>query len=274
MDKMVFRAYAVTNEIDLNKIAAKCNIPKKYTWEEPLILQENVLSSIFNKNISEGQKILVFSFGSIVFINSPSENEKPFIEYLKKGKDDIDVANYKKYSDYYELQVTENAEIELTDRYLTVPNFEVFYPELVSTVIAKSVALEKTEEHLSGILDNLEGMIDKLEKGKLNVGNKEIAKATSKIVRHEYNTIAYIMILDKPDITWSNSDAKNLYELMAEFFELNDRYITLKEKTDILNNVLSGFSSISHSIRGLFVEWVIVILILIEIILMIADLLK
>lgn len=271
---MVFRAYAVTNEIDLNKIAAKCNIPKKYTWEEPLILQENVLSSIFNKNISEGQKILVFSFGSIVFINSPSENEKPFIEYLKKGKDDIDVANYKKYSDYYELQVTENAEIELTDRYLTVPNFEVFYPELVSTVIAKSVALEKTEEHLSGILDNLEGMIDKLEKGKLNVGNKEIAKATSKIVRHEYNTIAYIMILDKPDITWSNSDAKNLYELMAEFFELNDRYITLKEKTDILNNVLSGFSSISHSIRGLFVEWVIVILILIEIILMIADLLK
>jgi len=110
--------------------------------------------------------------------------------------------------------------------------------------------------------------------GKLNVGNKEIAKTTSKIVRHEYNTIAYIMILDKPDITWTNSDAKNLYDMMSEFFELNDRYITLKEKTDILNNVLSGFSSISHSMRGLFVEWVIVILIFVEIILMLADLLK
>jgi len=157
---------------------------------------------------------------------------------------------------------------------LTVPKFEFFYPELVSTVIAKSVALEKTEEHLSTILDTLETMIDKLEKGKLNVGNKEIAKTTSKIVRHEYNTIAYIMILDKPDITWTNSDAKNLYDMMSEFFELNDRYITLKEKTDILNNVLSGFSSISHSMRGLFVEWVIVILIFVEIILMLADLLK
>ncbi|GAE89861.1 RMD1 family protein [Acetivibrio straminisolvens] len=274
MDKMVFKAYAVTNEIDLNKIAAKCNIPKKYTWEEPLVLNENVLSSIFNKDVPEGQKILVFSFGSIVFINSPSEDEKLFIEYLKKEKIDIDVENYKQYSDDYELQVTENAEIELTDSYLTVPKFEVFYPELVSTVIAKSVALEKTEEHLSTILDKLETMIDKLEKGKLNVGNKEIAKTTSKIVRHEYNTIAYIMILDKPDITWTNSDAKTLYDMMSEFFELNDRYITLKEKTDILNNVLSGFSSISHSIRGLFVEWVIVILIFVEIILMVADLLK
>jgi uncharacterized Rmd1/YagE family protein len=274
LDKMVFKAYAVTNEIDLNRIAAKCNIPKKYTWEEPLILNENVLSSIFNKEIPEGQKILVFSFGSIVFINCPSEHEKLFIEYLKNEKIDIDVENYKEYSDDYELQVRENAEIELTDSYLTVPKFEFFYPELVSTVIAKSVALEKTEEHLSTILDTLETMIDKLEKGKLNVGNKEIAKTTSKIVRHEYNTIAYIMILDKPDITWTNSDAKNLYDMMSEFFELNDRYITLKEKTDILNNVLSGFSSISHSMRGLFVEWVIVILIFVEIILMLADLLK
>jgi len=274
LDKMVFKAYAVTNEIDLNRIAAKCNIPKKYTWEEPLILNENVLSEIFGKDIPEGEKILVFSFGSIVFINSPSEDEKLFIEYLKKEKIDIDVENYKQYSDDYELQVRENAEIELTDSYLTVPKFEVFYPELVSTVIAKSVALEKTEEHLSTILDTLETMIDKLEKGKLNVGNKEIAKTTSKIVRHEYNTIAYIMILDKPDITWTNSDAKNLYDMMSEFFELNDRYITLKEKTDILNNVLSGFSSISHSIRGLFVEWVIVILILVEVVLMVADLLK
>jgi len=156
---MVFKAYAVTNEIDLNRIAAKCNIPKKYTWEEPLILNENVLSSIFNKEIPEGQKILVFSFGSIVFINCPSEHEKLFIEYLKNEKIDIDVENYKEYSDDYELQVRENAEIELTDSYLTVPKFEFFYPELVSTVIAKSVALEKTEEHLSTILDTLETMI-------------------------------------------------------------------------------------------------------------------
>jgi len=61
--------------------------------------------------------------------------------------------------------------------------------------------------------------------------------------------------------------------MMSEFFELNDRYITLKEKTDILNNVLSGFSSISHSMRGLFVNGYSYSNI-VEIILMLADLLK
>jgi uncharacterized Rmd1/YagE family protein len=143
----------------------------------------------------------------------------------------------------------------------------------VSTVLAKSVALEKTEEHLGKILDKLESMIDRLEKGSLRISNKELASTTAKIVRHEYNTINYIMILDKPDITWTNSLAESFYEKMSEFFELNDRYEILKKKTDTLNNILDGFSSVSHSIRGLFVEWVIVLLIVLEILLMAADLL-
>ena len=50
------------------------------------------------------------------------------------------------------------------------------------------------------INDKLETMIDRLEKGKLRM-NKELARTTAKIIRHEYNTLAYIMILDKPDIT-------------------------------------------------------------------------
>jgi uncharacterized Rmd1/YagE family protein len=274
LDRMVFKAYAVTNEIDLNRIAAECNIPKKYTWEEPLVLQGDILSAILQRKILKNVKILVFSFGSIVFINSTTEDEEVFLQYLKKIKDDIDINNYRQYSDDYELQVSDKAKIELTDKYLVVPDFQIFYPELVSTVIAKSVALEKTEKHLESILDKLENMIDKLEKGKLNIGNKAIAKTTSKIVRHEYNTIAYIMILDKPDITWTNSDAESLYNQMSEFFELNDRYIILKEKTNTLNSIIKGFFSISHSIRGLFVEWVIVILILVEVVLMVFDLLK
>jgi uncharacterized Rmd1/YagE family protein len=82
------------------------------------------------------------------------------------------------------------------------------------------------------------------------------------------------MILDKPDITWSSIQAEEFYNCMAEFFELNDRYIILKEKTNILNSIIDGFSSITHSIRGLFVEWIIVLLILVEIVLMILDLLR
>jgi len=274
LDRIIFKAYAISSEIDLNKMADQCHIPKKYTWEEPLILYGNALSSILKREVKNQQKVMVFSFGSVVFINCTDSDELVFMEYLKSNRSDIDLKSYKKYSDDYQLEVRENSEIELTDRYVIVPKFEAYHPELISTVIAKSVALEKTEEKLSKIVYKLETMIDKLEKGKLNIGNKEIANTTSQIVRHEYNTLAYIMILDKPDITWSSIQAEEFYNCMAEFFELNDRYIILKEKTNILNSIIDGFSSITHSIRGLFVEWIIVLLILVEIVLMILDLLR
>ncbi len=272
MNNLEFKTYAVTNEIDLNKIAVECNIKKKYTWEEPLILQDAVLERILGGNVGEHEKILVFSFGSIVFVNSDITHTDKFMKYLKTIKPDIDIEHYDRFHDDYALLLKEGEEVDFTDEYVQVPNNELFYPELVSIVIAKSVALERIEEQLGKIIDNIEPKIDNLEKGKLNIGNKELAKTTSRIVRHEYNTIAYIMILDKPDITWVNSEAFDFYEKMSEFFELNDRYEVIKSKTEILKSIVDGLGDISHSIRGLLLEWIVIILIVIEVVLMSLDL--
>lgn len=268
MQPITFKAFAITNEIDLNKIAIHCGIPKKFTWEEPLILKGNVLQSILPNNKNDSLQVLIFSFGSIVFINHLNEDEKKGIfNFVHSFEPEIYLNHVERYVDDYSLHITESEEIVLNDEYVVVPKYEDFYPELISTVLAKSVALEKTEEQLGNILDKLENMIDRLEKGKLRIGNKELARTTSKIVRHEYNTLAYIMILDKPDITWTSSVAGEFYEQMQEFFELKDRYTILKNKTEILYSIMDGFSNISHSMRGLFVEWIIVILILFEIVL-------
>ncbi len=266
MESMTFKAFAITNEIDLNKIAIHCGIPKKFTWEEPLILRGEILKSILKKETGAAQYVLVFSFGSVVFINYSSADEfRTFFNYIQSFEPEVNMSTVGRYTDDYSLHLDESDHLELTDEYVVVPEYDPFYPELISTVLAKSVALEKTEEQLGKILDTLETMIDRLEKGKMRVGNKTLAKTTAKIVRHEYNTLAYIMILDKPDITWTSSTANEFYDKLSEFFELNDRYKILKSKTEILYNIMDGFSTISHSIRGLFVEWIVVILIVIEI---------
>lgn len=276
---MKFKAYAITNEIDLNKIASRCNIPKKYTWEEPLVLRDQFLASILEHQVEQSQKILIFAFGSVVFINIPPQDEPKMFNYLKTIKPDLDLKNAGKYFDDYELREAAHsgepsATLHFTDEYAVVPRFQPYHPELISVVIAKSVALEKVEEQIGRILDRLEIMIDRLEKANLKISDKELAKTTAGIIRYEYNTINYLMILDKPDITWINSEAGHFYEQMSDFFELNDRYAIFKQKTDILNVIVGHFSSISHSIRGLFVELLIVVLILVEVALMIADLLK
>lgn len=272
MQSLKLKAYALTNELDLNTIAVQCGIPKKYTWEEPLILYGDILKSILNADLAQDSKVMLFFFGSVVFINIPDQLHPGFIKYLIDLKMDI-AKNWDLYNDDYELRIDAGSETEINDNTAVISSVDSVYPELAAIVIAKSVALEKSEETLGKILDKLESIIVRLENGRLRIKDKELAGAMAKVARHQYDTINYIMILDKPESTWYNSEANSFYEKMSVFFELRDRFLILNKKTDVLNNIIDGFSSISHSFRGLFIEWLIVILILVEIVLMTADLL-
>ena len=275
MTVMKFTAYAIATELDLNKLAGQCQIPKKYTWEEPLWLQGKILEAILRHPVKSKQSVFVFAFGSIVFINIAPDDEPRFFQYLQSLKPDLDARSAQRYLDDYEIRENSDSDkFELTDQFATLPRIESYHPEVISTILAKSVALERIEEQMGKLFDRLEGMIDRLEKGKLRIGEKELARTTAGIMRHEYNTIAYIMILDKPEITWKSSEAAEFYDEMAKFFELSDRYQILKQKTDVLNIIIGHFSSISHSLRGLFVEWFIVLLILVELVVMVVELLK
>ena len=267
MNDLTFTTFAVAKEIDLNRIAVAVGIRKKFTWEEPLVIEGESLRKITSGGVPE-ERIYVFSFGSIVFVNSDRRHTEAILTYLKSLVPEIDIANYGVYQENYAVHLQAGQEIECTDMFVQVPEMLPFYPLLVSTVIAKSAALERIEEQLGRILDDLESKIDSLEKGRPNIGNRELARTTARIVRHEYNTIAYTMILDEPDITWTSSDASEFYGMMSEFFGLSDRYEVIRSKTEVLKSIIGGFSSISNSRRGLFVEWVIVVLIAVELLIM------
>ncbi|MFK9090783.1 RMD1 family protein [Bacillus salipaludis] len=99
-----------------------------------------------------------------------------FFAYIHSFEPEIELESAGRYTDDYSIHISVNETIELTDEYVVVPEYESFYPELISTVLAKSVALEKTEEQLGKMHDTLETMINRLEKGKLRIGNKEVAR--------------------------------------------------------------------------------------------------
>ncbi len=272
---MKFKAYAVSNEVDLNDLALQCSIPKKYTWEEPLILTNIILEKLLHKSFSEDQKVYVFAFGSVVTINFSLDEDNQVVQYLKSYVKEINLKEWQRFSDEYEIITDPTVEqFSFTDEVLKVKQFEPAYLEIAATVIAKSVALEKVEDYVKKIMDKVENMVVRLEKGKFRLSDKKLAKTIAQVLRHEYNTIAYIMILDKPDITWDMQVNSDLYDQMSVFFELNDRYEIMKSKTEILNNIIDGFATISHSMRGVFIEWLIVILIIAEVVLMLLDLIQ
>jgi uncharacterized Rmd1/YagE family protein len=74
------------------------------------------------------------------------------------------------------------------------------------------------------------------------------------------------MVLDKPDITWDNPEVDRLYLTMASMFELNQRYQEIKHKSETLLDMTDVFANLSHARRSARLEWIIIILIAIEIV--------
>ncbi len=260
-----FKALALANEINLNSIAGHFGIDKKFKWEEPLVLFDNHLKGIINS--PEGKAVYIFSFGSLVCINCQFHEITDILKYLKKIEPGLNIQSTFNFSDDYKLEIGSEQPLSLNYEYMTAPELKNYHREIVATVLAKSVALERIEHGINLLLDAIEDKIDHLEKGRLNIPDNRLAKTSAQILRFKYNTISYLMLLDKPDIAWVSEEAEEFFLNLSELFELDDRYEAIRHKSEILMDITEVFTSLTHAQRGTRLEWMIIILISIELLL-------
>ena len=266
-----FKSVVFSKEININKIANQFNIFKKYKWEDPFILKNSDLKGIVNEEKNE-KYIYMFSFGSCVFINMDEEEIKRFTEYIVEENKNgeyirVNRTYIENYYDEFSLEINKNEKDVLLDEKMIIPEIKDNYIDIISIVLAKSVALERIEYEIFKIFDKFEPTLDVLEKGKLNIRDKYLAKQAASILNFKYATVSYIMIDETPDIAWEHSELAELYSKLASFFDLDDRYESVMHKIDILMTVLDNFTNLVHAHRSTILEWWIIALFIFEILL-------
>lgn len=279
MQSVKLRAYDVAQEIDLNALASAFDIKKKFTWEEPLSIAGRRLADMIGEegpHPAEGDRVaMLFSFGAMVLMNMTRDESQRFVDAMSKFAAAKGWRYPSPHFERFQVALSGDVEdVEFTDAMVSVPEIPAYFPELAATVLAKSVALERVEQRIDSILDRVEPIVEQLERGKLKISNKQRSTIVAEIARYQYATLSSIMVLDKPDITWSRSDAEEFYNQMSDFFELTDRYDVLKAKGDAVEKINSSIASMNDHSRSMFVEWLILGLILVEVVLMILDLLR
>lgn len=257
-----FKSFVIAPEINLNKIASYFGINKKFKWEEPLVLDEKYLKGVIPQ--PEDKNVYIFHFGSIVCINLAFHEIKDIVSYLKKIDENLNENINVNRADDFHLYVDEKASFELNYNSVTVTELKKPHLDIISTILAKSIALEKIEEDIDLLLDDIEKIIIYLDKGHLNISDEKLAKTSAKVLRFKYNTLSYIMILEKPDLAWTNEHIEDFYVELSDLFELKDRYEKIRHKTEVLLDITEVFSGLTHSKRGTRLEWMVIILILIE----------
>lgn len=265
-----FTAIVVSSEINLNKMARHFGIDRNFKWEESLVLGSVNLQGIIPQ--TDFKKVYIFYFGSVVFLNFQHHEIMDVINYMKNiGAGAIDTNEFK-YIDEYKIESNPNGILGINNEYMVTAEQAEYQLDIVSIVLAKSVALDKIEIEISYLLDEIEEVVNNLHQGKLTVSDEKLAKLSASILGFKLSTVSYIMLLDKPAITWDNENASQLFEELVTLFELSERYGNNRHKIDTLMDITEVFSGLAHANRGTRLEWAIIILIMIEIFLSIFDL--
>jgi uncharacterized Rmd1/YagE family protein len=270
VERCEFTAFALPGELDLNRLAQKLGIARKYRWEEPLVLDLADLTVVSLERPGL-PLVYLYYFGGVVFVNAPDEAMNAFLARMAGLTEEFRPGMSLRYRDDYTLRLDESARMAVSNDSAVMPRYERSFVDIICFVIAKSAALERIEEKVDQVLDDMEGLISRLNRGKLSIPDRELARLASTILNFKYTSIAHVMVLDKPEITWEEPEADRLYSTMANLFELDQRYQEIRHKSETLLDITEVFSSLSHARRSARLEWIIIVLILIEIIIFVLE---
>lgn len=268
MEVFSFNAFAFSGELDLNRLSAKLGLSRKYRWEEPMKLSPLTFSLSAAGDI---ELVYLYYFGGVVFINCSGDIIARFLDGMQNYADYLKGQPQLPYREEYRLEIDPSRGPAITNDCAVMPGFNLAFMDIICFVIAKSVALERIEERVDVVFDEVEVLIANLGKGTLELPDRDMARLASSILSFKFTSIAHIMVLDKPDITWDNPEADRLYLTMAGLFELNQRYQEIKHKSETLLDMTDVFSSLSHARRSARLEWIIIVLIAIEIVLYVLE---
>ena len=268
MNPTLFKAVAVSRELNLTTIASQFGIERPFSWEDTLALSERHLEGILPQPAGKGAYL--FSFGTLVFVNCADSDIMDVIAYLKKLDRNLAEFARVEYVDDYKLTVSGD-ELSVTYDELMAPEMKDYYRELVAVILAKSTAMERIEDEIGKLFDDVEQFITQLKKGTLSISDERLARLSGRILSYRYSSISYIMILEKPDVVWRSQEAQELYSDLERLFELPDRYEKISHKTQTLLDMTQVFADLYHAKRGTRLEVAVILLIAFEIVLSLVE---
>ncbi len=240
------------DKIDLKKLQENL---KKYPYlvrEHPIVLK-----------LAIGQYVVLTKFGVVTFWNVSKRMREEFIKEISPFVENFNQSY--PYSDNLKVFIGKEIEnVKFGKVYLTKIDKEKV--QIISFVLSQSVALEKYETEIEERISEMERVINVLKSGIWRrLKEKNLLKQIGEILAVKQRTISHLSLFDKPETTWERSEIERLYNKLYFEFELQDRFDILNEKIKFLsdhNKILLDFISTQ---RSNFLEMIIVVLILIEI---------
>lgn len=245
-------AYQIAKAIDIT------SCKKHLKWD--LLFQDS--DELYYKT-EEDSFLYIFEFGMISFFNTNPSDISNIINNLKPF-----CTNYfsEKLSEEVHVTITPNV-LKVGFNTITLPKLDYEMLRLVLLNTSQSVALQRYSEITEELLIETNKHTKYLEnKGKLDISGNRLKRFIGKALNIKNGILENLYIFDSPDITWENEQLNSLNNNLEQSFDLKNRYRRIQERIDIIKENLELFKDIMDHRESSKLEWIIIILILVEVI--------
>lgn len=146
---------------------------------------------------------------------------------------------------------------------------------IVSYVLSQSTALERYENEIEENLTELGAIIENLKfRGRALLRERELLKQIGKVLSVKQVAVTHLSLFDKPEEAWESQELENLYNQLNRNYEMADRFDVLDEKINFLSDNAKMLMDFIAEKRNAFLETVIIIILVIDLIPLLINLVK
>jgi len=267
MRKVTFSAYAIADEIDIKRYYSdKFEKVWRKSWEEPLIMDY------------EKGRAYVFAFGTIVLENPTDELKEDVFRELKrylvakKEKQTISTIEITLVDSWKEIEgVSQNVKgpilVKENDVLILSKIFDEELKKVIALVLAQDASLSGIEEDVEKLIDSTNEIISYIRRPAIFTRSRKILDFVINTTKIKSTIISDLMLIERPEIASTNANVLKTYYSLRDFLEFRYRLEVLNTKLNYLSNLMDFASRITYEKRVELLEFLIVLLFIIDILL-------
>lgn len=251
--KFNYKAFQISEHLNLQEYLRKHSIGLITSGSNELYFKDG-----------KDKFMLIMSYGVCIFANYNQTEIKKQIDILSKFASNKVSGSL---SDEILLKIeNDSRQIEMEFDSLTLGRFDFEVNKAIMLNLGQSVCLDfyyqKSQEILSALKES--GQI--LGKhGKISLSNKKALQLAGRSLKIKNAIAENLYILDSPAIAWEDEFIDKLHKKLAMHLDLHERYQALENTFKIIDDNLQLYIAFNHHRESSRLEWIIIILIVIEV---------
>ncbi|WP_416308034.1 RMD1 family protein [Neptunicella sp. SCSIO 80796] len=204
----------------------------------------------------------IFDYGVIIFWAVTEDERMALLNRLQ-------LENHQLHSDNQEhfRFVTGGSELRISQDKIVLADDDVLSRLAISHALAQSLKLNEYESQAQQTIQAYAHLPHALaETGKIKLSRQEIAKIRGNLFSTKSDIILHYELLDTPNFFWEYPEYEAIYNVAARYLEIHPRVEILSKKLSTIHELFGMLADEQKHQHSAFLEWIIIILIAIEIV--------